>query len=103
MKFNERLAFYRKACNLKQIDVAKALNIPSYIISDYEKGRSEPGVSRLIKIARIYGVSVDTLVGYVPGGIEEYSEKYDELIKAIDSYPEDERVEAIEKAIAALK
>lgn len=103
MKLNERLAYYRKINDLKQIDVASALGVSSYIISDYEKGRSEPSISRLIKLARIYNVSIDALVGYVPGGLSEYSEKYDELLQAINSYPEEEKVSAIERAVDAIR
>ncbi|MDY6429838.1 MAG: helix-turn-helix transcriptional regulator [Bacilli bacterium] len=103
MKFNERLRHYRKINNLSQTDVANKLGLPFYLISDYEKGRSEPKIAILIKLARLYHVSVDTLVGFVPDGVEEAREKYEELLKAFDSHSDEEKVELIEKALNAIK
>lgn len=48
---------------LKQMDVAKALNIPQSTLSTYETGRYEPDTEMLKKLADYYEVSVDELLG----------------------------------------
>ncbi len=62
-KFQERLIEQRKLNNLTQCQIAKQLNItqPSYI--RYENGSSEPSIDTLIKLANLFDVSIDYLVG----------------------------------------
>lgn len=61
--FCERLKELRKAEKLTQRDMAEKLNIvqPSYI--RYENGTAEPSQETLVKIAEIFDVSVDYLLG----------------------------------------
>lgn len=49
--------------NMKQEDLAKLLGINKNTISKYETGKREPSIDMLIKIADIFDVSVDYLVG----------------------------------------
>lgn len=62
-KFQERLIIERKQNNLTQRDIANSLGItqPSYI--RYENGKSEPTLENLVKLAEIFDVSVDYLLG----------------------------------------
>ena len=61
--FQERLVELRKERHFSQREMAKFLNIsqPSYI--RYENGKAEPSLENLSKIARIFDVSTDYLVG----------------------------------------
>jgi len=61
--FQIRLIEQRKLNNLTQRDVAKHLGItqPSYI--RYEKGDAEPSLFNLVKLADLFDVSVDFLLG----------------------------------------
>lgn len=61
--FEERLKEQRKMFKLTQRDMAEKLGIsqPSYI--RYENGSSEPSQENLVKIADIFDVSVDYLLG----------------------------------------
>lgn len=61
--FQKRLFELRKSEELTQCEMAKRLNItqPSYI--RYENGTSEPSLETLAKIADIFDVSVDYLLG----------------------------------------
>lgn len=61
--FQERLLEQRKFYNLTQRELADKLNIaqPSYI--RYEKGLAEPTLKNLVKLADIFDVSVDYLLG----------------------------------------
>ncbi len=59
----ENLKKFRKLCGFKQDDVAKVLGVDRSAYSYYESGKTEPSVKNLIKIARMFKVDVDTLVG----------------------------------------
>ena len=61
--FCERLIELRKQFNLTQRQLAEKLGItqPSYI--RYEIGNSEPTLENLVKLADIFDVSVDFLLG----------------------------------------
>ena len=61
--FQENLIELRKRNNLTQKAVANALGItqPSYI--RYENGSAEPTQETLVKIADLFDVSIDFLLG----------------------------------------
>ena len=61
--FSERLLNLRKTYAYTQRYMAKQLNVaqPSYI--RYEQGTAEPTQENLVKIADIFDVSVDYLLG----------------------------------------
>ena len=61
--FCERLIEQRKLNNYTQRQIADMLGIkqPSYI--RYEKGDSEPSFENLVKLADIFDVSIDFLLG----------------------------------------
>ena len=63
MKFHENLQRLRKAAGLSQEDVAKKLFVSRQSVSKWENGGAEPGIENLKALARLYGVSVDELVG----------------------------------------
>ena len=61
--FQERLIEQRKLNKLTQRQVAEYLEIaqPSYI--RYENGSAEPGLQNLVKLADLFDISVDYLLG----------------------------------------
>ncbi len=61
--FQTTLAEQRKLNNLTQKQVAEYLGItqPSYI--RYENGQAEPTLANLVKLADLFDVSVDYLLG----------------------------------------
>lgn len=61
--FCERLKEMRSMCGFTQRQMAEKMGIsqPSYI--RYENGTSEPTLENLAKIANIFDVSVDYLLG----------------------------------------
>lgn len=63
MDFKERLFELREYSDMSQKDLATMLNLKSSAISKYEKGWSQPSISTLIKLAEIFHVSVDYLLG----------------------------------------
>ena len=53
----------RKERHKTQIQVAKDLNIDATTLCNYEKGKSQPNIETLIKLADYYHTTIDYLVG----------------------------------------
>ena len=49
--------------NLTQLQVANALGVSSVVYSRYETGNRQPSVDTLIRLADLFGVTVDYLLG----------------------------------------
>jgi len=58
-----KLRKLRDQNGLKQINVARNLQIGNKTLSDYERDRSEPDINTLLKISKYYKVSTDFLIG----------------------------------------
>lgn len=63
VELKDRLKELRKESDLKQSEVAEALDIGRTTYSNYEQGLRSPRKDKLIKIANYFGVSVDYLLG----------------------------------------
>lgn len=60
---SDNLKMYREQKDMTQEDVAKRLNIVRQTLSKWEKGISAPDANMLEKIAGLYDVSVNELLG----------------------------------------
>lgn len=58
-----RLRELRKSHGQKQKQLADLLGVSQMQISRYERGKQEPDIKTLIKLANYYGVTIDYLVG----------------------------------------
>ena len=61
MSFGEKLRQLRKERNWSQDALGAELDIYGRHIGKYETGKAMPGAETLVKIARVFGVSVDDL------------------------------------------
>lgn len=62
-KFAQKLKQLRTDKKLHQKDLANQLTIDQRTVSNWEKGIREPNFDMLIKIAKIFAVSTDYLLG----------------------------------------
>lgn len=61
------LVAMRTKCDMKQNDIALALNLnDASTYRSWETGRSSPKPAMLLKIAKIYNVSVEEIMGFEP-------------------------------------
>lgn len=60
--FGNNLAKLRKNKNLSLLELSKILNTEELIIDNWEKGISEPSIDMLIKICKIFNVSLDLIL-----------------------------------------
>ena len=58
-----RIAELRKEKHLTQTSLAMKLNVTQNMISFYESEKNEPSISTLIEMSKIFGVSVDYIIG----------------------------------------
>ncbi|TFE22622.1 helix-turn-helix domain-containing protein [Cohnella luojiensis] len=63
MNIGSRLAFLRDQRGLTQEELASSLGISRAALSHYEKNRREPDTETLGKVADLFQVSIDYLVG----------------------------------------
>ncbi|MBM6828069.1 helix-turn-helix transcriptional regulator [Anaerotignum lactatifermentans] len=62
-EFKDRLKSLRKEKGLTQVKLGALLNYGYTAIANYESGRNQPGIADLKKIASIFDVSLDYLLG----------------------------------------
>ena len=63
MKIQENIRFYRKQLNKTQGQLAEKLCAKKSMISNNENGYSTPDIFTLCKLADIFEISLDELVG----------------------------------------
>ena len=61
--FAERLKELRLERGLGQVQLAKELDVGKSVVSLWELGKCEPTLSKLIAMARFFGVSINYLAG----------------------------------------
>lgn len=59
----KKLLYLRKKSKLTQAELAEKLNYSDKAISKWEKGESLPSVEVFYKISKLYGVSLDYIIG----------------------------------------
>ena len=61
----EGLRKARKAHNLTQEQLAKALNVSKSTIANYENGKTIPSMNTVIKLSIIFGITTDELLDLI--------------------------------------
>ena len=61
-----KLKELRKSKNITQLDVATVIGVSPQVLSRYERGEREPDYKTLCKLADLFGVTVDELLGRSP-------------------------------------
>lgn len=61
-KISKNIAFLRKKKGWTQQDLSEKLKIPRPTLGGYERAYSEPGIEGILKLARIFNVSVEDLI-----------------------------------------
>lgn len=83
MEFKDRLKALRKEKKLTQVKLGEMLNYGYTAIANYESGRNQPSIPDLKKIASIFNVSMDYLLGVndirYPYVIDDETAKFNEF------------------------
>lgn len=79
LNIGSKITALRKAKNLSQEQLAKKVNTSRVMIGNYERNTNMPSIDILLKIAKVFDVSIDYLVG--EGKLSSYDK---EVLKRID-------------------
>ena len=63
LKIANNIRFFRKANNLTQEELSKQLGGSKNLVSNYQNGISTPDIYTLVKLADIFDITLDELVG----------------------------------------
>ena len=77
MNYYQRLKDIREDRDLKQMDIAKFLEMDQSNYAKYENGKVMMGIDKYIKLAKYYDVSLDYLTGIIdfPERLNRHSKK----------------------------
>lgn len=59
----QRIAYYRKAANLTQAELAEACSVSAQAVSKWENDLTAPDISLLPRLAELFHITVDELLG----------------------------------------
>ncbi len=60
---NERIRKLRLERNWSQVDLAKKLNVTKQSVSNWENDNIQPSIEMLVKLAAVFSVSTDYMLG----------------------------------------
>ncbi|MDR1002730.1 MAG: helix-turn-helix domain-containing protein [Oscillospiraceae bacterium] len=63
MNFNEKLMNLRKSNGLSQEELGFKLDVTRQTVSKWETGQTTPEMDKLIELSKVFGISIDELVG----------------------------------------
>lgn len=94
VKLNENIRVLRKKLSLTQDQFAQRLGIKRSLVGAYEEGRAEPKLELLQKMAEVFCISVDELIGKQFTGSDpvpslSYSRGKDVVVVTVDSAQRD--------------
>ncbi len=79
----------RKKLSLSQTELAKKVSVSRTIIGNYERNENTPSIDILLKIAKVFNVSVDFLIG--EGQLSSYDKDLLKRINDIEHLPEEDK------------
>jgi transcriptional regulator with XRE-family HTH domain len=65
-RFEYWLRYYRKLANMTQFDLGYEIDRGTSVISNWEKGWSQPPLADLEKLAIIFNISIDSFFQAIP-------------------------------------
>lgn len=71
-----KLREYRERAGLRQVDVAKKMNVDQAAVSKWESGENRISRKYHKKLAKLYGVTVDELLSDQNEGVRRYKNDY---------------------------
>ena len=106
MDFKSRLYELRENADLKQTELAQKVSLKSSAISKYEKGLTQPSLDMLIKLAEIFKVSTDYLLGLSsvpnPYTAEKFTPREADVILRFRRLTKENQIRADERISAML-
>ena len=100
MDYGKSFKFYRQRAKLTQKEAADLMGINPYQLGNYETNRSEPSLTILKKMSKVYLISIDKMLGnsVLQCKLEkehpEYTQEYvdiNEVLKKLNEYVDQQK------------
>jgi transcriptional regulator with XRE-family HTH domain len=104
MTMGDRLRELRLKKNISQEEVARQIGITRSAYSHYEINNRQPVYETLKKLAVLFDVSLDYIIGGEPARQEtQVTPEAIEIIRILNSMDQDKRKQSIDKMMAVIK
>jgi transcriptional regulator with XRE-family HTH domain len=90
LDIGSRITLLRKKNNWSQDDLAKEISASRAIIGKYERNENTPSIEMAVKLANIFGVSIDYLIG--KGKYGNYDKEMIERFDSIENMDKDSKI-----------
>ena len=104
LDIGSKIAELRKAKKWSQEDLAKKVESSRVMIGNYERNTNTPSIDILLKIAKVFDISIGYLVG--EGQLSTYDKEVLKRIEDIEHLPDEDKVHlfyVIDNLIKAVK
>jgi transcriptional regulator with XRE-family HTH domain len=92
MDMHERIRQLRQEKKWSQVELAEKIGVHQKQISAYERGANNPSTEVLLKLARIFDVTVDYLAAHESQSRTDFKDRQLlDYFRKIDEFPENER------------
>ncbi len=88
---HQRIRLLRQARNMSQVELAKRLGVTKQSVSNWENDHIQPSIEMLVKLAAIFSVSTDYMLGLESGEYLDVSGLPREVIAHIRQLVDDLR------------
>lgn len=89
--FHERVRALRQARGMSQVELAKCLGVTKQSVSNWENDNIQPSIDMLVKVARVFSVSTDYLLGLESDQVINVRDLPEEVIAHLSQLVQDFR------------
>tara|TARA_B110000027_G_C16019672_1_gene255768 strand:+ start:306 stop:638 length:333 start_codon:yes stop_codon:yes gene_type:complete len=89
LDIGNKIATLRKAKKWSQEELAKKVNSSRVMIGNYERNSNTPSIDIILKIAKVFDVSIDYLAG--EGQFSTYNKEVLKRIEDIEDLPDEDK------------
>jgi transcriptional regulator with XRE-family HTH domain len=89
LDIGSKIATLRKAKKWSQEELAKKVNSSRVMIGNYERNSNTPSIDIILKIAKVFDVSIDYLAG--EGQFSTYNKEVLKRIEDIEDLPDEDK------------
>lgn len=91
-QLGERIRILREEQRYQQKEIAERLGVSPQAFSNYENGKREPDLLTVLKLAKLFDVSVDYLLGLTPVRSREHVHFRNEHLQLLHEIEENEEL-----------
>ena len=88
---SQRIRLLRQARNMSQVELAKRLGVTKQSVSNWENDNIQPSIEMLMRLAAVFSVSTDYMLGIESGEYLDVSDLPKEVVAHIRQLVDDLR------------